>query len=150
MLPIYEGTTAIQANDLVYRKTLRDTGAAVRSLLNEINSDMDDVANASENLAEIATTMKEATKIAEAALDALLARANSPRDAASAGVDFTMMLGYLAGGWQMARAGAAASRALASGEGATDFMQAKQGTSKDPRICHIALSISKKSNFFTL
>ncbi len=118
----------LKANDLVFRKTLRDNGAAVRNLLNEINSDMDDVANASENLAEIATTMKEATKIAEAALDALLARANSPRDAASAGVDFTMMLGYLAGGWQMARAGAAASRALASGEGAPDFMRAKQGT----------------------
>ena len=51
-----------------------------------------------------------------------------PRDAASAGVDFTMLLGYLAGGWQMARAGAAAGRALAIGEGAPDFMRAKQAT----------------------
>ena len=34
ILPIYEGTTAIQANDLVFRKTLRDNGKAVRRLLN--------------------------------------------------------------------------------------------------------------------
>ena len=38
ILPIYEGTTAIQANDLVFRKTLRDGGAAVRSLIAEILS----------------------------------------------------------------------------------------------------------------
>ena len=25
ILPIYEGTTAIQANDLIFRKTLRDS-----------------------------------------------------------------------------------------------------------------------------
>jgi alkylation response protein AidB-like acyl-CoA dehydrogenase len=128
ILPIYEGTTAIQANDLVFRKTLRDNGKAVRRLLTEIRTDMDDVAAAGENLATVATAMNEATKTAEAALDALLARANSPRDAASAGVDFTMLLGYLAGGWQMARAGAAAGRALAIGEGAPDFMRAKQAT----------------------
>ena len=41
ILPIYEGTTAIQANDLVFRKTLRDGGAAVRSLIAEIRTDMD-------------------------------------------------------------------------------------------------------------
>ena len=128
ILPIYEGTTAIQANDLVFRKTLRDNGKAVRRLLTEIRTDMNDVASAGENLATVATAMNEATKTAEAALDALLARANSPRDAASAGVDFTMLLGYLAGGWQMARAGAAAGRALAIGEGAPDFMRAKQAT----------------------
>ena len=128
ILPIYEGTTAIQANDLVFRKTLRDNGNAVRRLISEIRTDMDDVASAGESLAALATAMNEAAQTAESALDALLARANSPRDAASAGVDFTMMLGYLAGGWQMARAGAAASRALADGEGAPDFMHAKQAT----------------------
>ena len=126
------GTTAIQANDLVFRKTLRDNGKAVRRLLTEIRTDMDDVASAGENLATVATAINEATKTAEAALDALLARANSPRDAASAGVDFTMLLGYLAGGWQMARAGAAAGRALAIGEGAPDFMRAKQATTETP------------------
>ena len=40
ILPIYEGTTAIQANDLIFRKTLRDGGAAVRSLLSDIKADL--------------------------------------------------------------------------------------------------------------
>ena len=38
ILPIYEGTTAIQANDLVFRKTLRDGGAAVTELFDEIDA----------------------------------------------------------------------------------------------------------------
>ena len=65
---------------------------------------------------------------AEGALDTLLARANSPRDAAASGTDFLMMLGYLSGGWQLARGAAAAARATASGEGDPDFMAAKQAT----------------------
>ncbi|VXB10958.1 3-methylmercaptopropionyl-CoA dehydrogenase [Burkholderia sp. 8Y] len=36
ILPIYEGTTAIQANDLIGRKTLRDKGAVAMTLLGEI------------------------------------------------------------------------------------------------------------------
>jgi len=128
ILPIYEGTTAIQANDLVFRKTLRDNGKAVRRLLNEIRTDMNDIVSGGETLATIATAVNEATKTAETALDALVARANSPRDVASVGVDFTMLLGYLAGGWQMARASAAAGRALAVGDGAPEFMRAKQAT----------------------
>ena len=69
-----------------------------------------------------------ACDVAEGALDTLLARANSPRDAAASGTDFLMMLGYLSGGWQLARGAAAAARATASGEGDPDFMAAKQAT----------------------
>ena len=43
-LPIYEGTTAIQANDLVFRKTLRDGGAAVKELFDEIETEMQKLA----------------------------------------------------------------------------------------------------------
>ena len=48
------------------------------------------------------------------ALDTLLARANSPRDAAASGADFLMMLGYLSGGWQLARGAAVATAARAA------------------------------------
>jgi hypothetical protein len=40
ILPIYEGTTAIQANDLLFRKTLRDNGAGLTALFAEIEGDM--------------------------------------------------------------------------------------------------------------
>ena len=39
ILPIYEGTTAIQANDLVFRKTLRDQGVGVKALINDIRTE---------------------------------------------------------------------------------------------------------------
>ena len=128
ILPIYEGTTAIQANDLVFRKTLRDGGEAVRSLITEIRNDMDEIARSGNGVAATAGAVRTACDTAEGALDTVLARANSPRDAAASGTDFLMMLGYLSGGWQLARGAAAAAQAAASGEGDPDFMAAKQAT----------------------
>ena len=128
ILPIYEGTTAIQANDLVFRKTLRDGGEAVRGLIAEIRSDMDEITQSGNGVAATAGAVRAACDTAEGALDTVLARANSPRDAAASGTDFLMMLGYLSGGWQLARGAAAAAQAAAAGEGDPDFMAAKQAT----------------------
>jgi len=128
ILPIYEGTTAIQANDLIFRKTLRDGGAGVRSLLAEIRGDMDEISAGANGVSASAGAVLSACDTAEAALDMLLARANSPRDAAASGTDFLMMLGYLSGGWQLARGAAAASHAKAAGAGDPGFMAAKQAT----------------------
>ncbi|MDA7792274.1 acyl-CoA dehydrogenase [bacterium] len=130
ILPIYEGTTAIQANDLVFRKTLRDNGAAVRALLAEIADDMTSIAAKGADLAALANGVQAATTTALSALDTVLARANSPRSAAAGGVDFLMLLGYLAGGWQMARAAAAAAANEAAGHGDPAFMKAKQATAR--------------------
>jgi alkylation response protein AidB-like acyl-CoA dehydrogenase len=47
ILPIYEGTTAIQANDLVGRKTVRDGGATARSLLADVAITIDVLGDAS-------------------------------------------------------------------------------------------------------
>ena len=148
ILPIYEGTTAIQANDLVFRKTLRDGGAAVRSLIAEIRADMDEIASGGNGVGATASAMRAACDTAEAALDTLLARANSPRDAAASGADFLMMLGYLSGGWQLARGAAAAARSAAAGEGAPEFMAAKQATASAymahslPEVSKMAAKIS--------
>ena len=128
ILPIYEGTTTIQANDLVFRKTLRDGGEAVRGLIAEIRSDMDEITQSGNGVAATAGAVRAACDTAEGALDTVLARANSPRDAAASGTDFLMMLGYLSGGWQLARGAAAAAQAAAAGEGDPDFMAAKQAT----------------------
>ena len=128
ILPIYEGTTAIQANDLIFRKTLRDNGDAVRILLAEIRDDMGRIAGGGNGVAGIAGSVTAACDTAETVLDTVLARANAPRDAAASGTDFLVMLGYLAGGGQLARGAAAAARATADGEGDPAFMKAKQAT----------------------
>ena len=128
ILPIYEGTTAIQANDLIFRKTLRDNGDAVRVLLAEIRDDMGQIAAGGNGVAGLAGSVSAACDTAGDVLDCVLARANAPRDAAASGTDFLMMLGYLAGGWQLARGAAAAAKAKDAGEGDPAFMAAKQAT----------------------
>ena len=148
ILPIYEGTTAIQANDLIFRKTLRDNGAAVRDLIGEIRSDMKDISGSGNGTAGIAANVTGACDVAEGALDTVLARANAPRDAAASGTDFLMMLGYLGGGWQLARAAAAAAIAKEKGEGDPAFMDAKQATANAymayglPEVAKMAAKIS--------
>ncbi len=100
ILPIYEGTTAIQANDLVFRKTLRDQGEAVRALFAEMKTDMQAIDN------EMSAAMNMAIEQADITLERLLAKANMPRKAAVGGVNWLMLLGYLCGGWLMVRSAA--------------------------------------------
>jgi hypothetical protein len=124
ILPIYEGTTAIQANDLVFRKTLRDGGAAVTDLLDEIAKDMaeirgdDDHANYPLDTAQaMAGRVMLAVETTRKVVDHLLASANSPRRGAANGHHYLMLLGVLTGGWQMVR-GAAISDDLIKADGA--------------------------------
>ncbi len=118
ILPIYEGTTAIQANDLVFRKSLRDNGAGLQALFGEIKADMKEIEP------ELAEPVLAATRKALSTLEALCARANNPRAAAVSGVDWLMLLGYLCGGWQMAKA-AHIAKDKAKGQFSERFIQAK-------------------------
>ncbi|MDA0358894.1 MAG: acyl-CoA dehydrogenase [Proteobacteria bacterium] len=135
ILPIYEGTTAIQANDLVFRKTIRDNGAAVTALFDEINRDM----NALEQhpntaIVAAAKAVIEANDTARKTAAQIIASANNPRRPAAAASNYLMLLGTLCGGWLMARAGASAADAIAAGETGTvgndDFMAIKITTMK--------------------
>ena len=121
ILPIYEGTTAIQANDLIFRKTLRDGGAAVRSLLADIQADL---ATCDDRLAG---PMHRALATTSDTLDFLCATANDPRRAAVSAVDWLMLLGWLCGGWVMARSGHIAASGSADGFSPA-FLEAKQVT----------------------
>ena len=130
ILTIYEGTTAIQANDLVFRKTIRDNGTAVTSLIDEINSEM--VLLTDHQYPAVAAAAKsiiEANGIARIVAANILGGANTPRRPATSGSNYLMLLGTLCGGWLMARSGAAAADALAKGEngtiGSEDFMTIK-------------------------
>ena len=121
ILPIYEGTTAIQANDLVFRKTIRDGGAAVTSLLDDIHNDMmairgADADHPSGTTQALASRMMAAVETTRKVVDHLLASANSPRRGAANGHHYLMLLGVLTGGWQMVR-GAAISDDMIKNEG---------------------------------
>ena len=135
ILPIYEGTTAIQANDLVFRKTIRDSGGAVTDLLNEINQDMmsirdDDTDPALGSIQTLASRMMTAVETTRKVVDHLLASANSPRRGAANGHHYLMLLGVLTGGWQMVR-GAAIAQDVIKAEGSDKpFLEARKAMAR--------------------
>lgn len=112
ILTIYEGTTAIQANDLMFRKTLRDQGVAVRTLIEDIRQDAD-------------KALLAAIEAAETALDHILTGGLSSREAAAISVPYLMMLGYLTGGWMALKNKTAAIAQQKTGDWDANFLKAK-------------------------
>jgi 3-(methylthio)propanoyl-CoA dehydrogenase len=112
ILPIYEGTTAIQANDLIGRKTLRDGGAAAKALIADIARTVE--ALGSHDGAPF-RVMREHLSQGQQALasvvDYVLANTKSDPNAVFAGsVPYLKLAGIVLGGWQMARAMLASAR----------------------------------------
>jgi alkylation response protein AidB-like acyl-CoA dehydrogenase len=102
ILPIYEGTTAIQANDLVFRKTLRDNGKAITDLMSEINSEVIQISKSeNENLKNICQRMRASLDITKKVINHIVSISNNKKRSAVSGVNYLMMLGYVFGGWMM-------------------------------------------------
>ena len=102
ILPIYEGTTAIQANDLVFRKTLRDNGKAITDLISEINSEVIEISKSdNKNLQNICQRMSASIDITKKVINHIVSISNNKKRSAVSGVNYLMMLGYVFGGWMM-------------------------------------------------
>ncbi|MGY6269656.1 acyl-CoA dehydrogenase [Achromobacter denitrificans] len=106
ILTIYEGTTAIQANDLVGRKTLRDGGAVARALLGEVRRTEQALeACADPAAARMLAPLRRASAALAEAVDFILANAAShPNAVFGAAVPYLLLAGTTLAGWQMARA----------------------------------------------
>jgi len=123
--PIYEGTTAIQANDLIGRKTARDGGKGLGELMADMKKVLEELNAADDvNLKAVATRMAPAIAAAEAANEWLLGQ-NDPSQPSATSVEFLMMHGRLAGGWMMARAGLAAVAEKKNPDADVAYMDAK-------------------------
>ncbi|HYP73213.1 MAG TPA: acyl-CoA dehydrogenase C-terminal domain-containing protein, partial [Microbacterium sp.] len=100
IMPIYEGTTAIQSNDLIGRKVIRDRGATAEALFAQIDETVVALRAASTDVAaRAADRLERATASARRATADLIGFAASPRDAHAVSVPYLMLLGVLAGGW---------------------------------------------------
>ena len=132
ILTIYEGTTAIQANDLVGRKTVRDGGATARAILAQVRATEAELEAAdSGDLAAIRNQLAAASKALEEVVDYIVANMKSDIKAVFSGsVPYLKMAGIVLCGWQMARAALIAQRKLDAGEGDARFYQAKIGTAR--------------------
>jgi len=116
ILTIYEGTTGIQALDLMGRKMLRDRGAAMLELIAELQAGQQELAAAGAQLASLARGFGAALAALERATADYLAQAAADPDRGSAvGVDYLMLAGHVLGGWLMARAALAALRHIGAG-----------------------------------
>jgi 3-(methylthio)propanoyl-CoA dehydrogenase len=129
--PIYEGTTGIQAGDLVGRKLPTDNGRVMAALIAEMRavvgqldgSDNLDFPAIRENLAAGIQALEQATQWM------LRTIGEHPDEALGASVNYMMLTGYVCGGWQMARAALAARARIASSTD-EDFCRAKIATAR--------------------
>lgn len=130
ILTIYEGTTGIQALDLVGRKTLMNGGKHLAELIAEIEETVNEL-EANEQFAVQGAALREALDAGKTAREWLLS--NAPDDAAAAGsvsVSFMMMFGYICGGWVMGRSALKAQALLDAGSGDPAFLTAKLATAQ--------------------
>jgi len=131
ILTIYEGTTAIQANDLVGRKTARDGGQTARGILNQIAQTEAALAASGTDAAQVVLRRLSAAR--QALLDVVDFVAGqtkaSPNAVFAGSVPYLMLAGNVVAGWQLARALLVAQDKLAAGEDA-GFMAAKIATAR--------------------
>jgi alkylation response protein AidB-like acyl-CoA dehydrogenase len=132
ILTIYEGTTAIQANDLVGRKTARDGGAVAKSILAQVRQTEAELASHdSGDLAVIRNQLAAGSKALEEVVDYVVGNLKSDIKGVFAGsVLYLKLAGIVLGGWQMARAALIAEQKLKAGEGDAGFYQAKIATAR--------------------
>ena len=131
ILTIYEGTTAIQANDFVGRKTARDGGNTARAIVARIEATEQALAASANKDAQAFARRLTAARLAF--LDAIAfiaANAKASPNAAFAGsVPYLMLAGNLVGGWQLGRALLVAVDRIASSDD-IPFMTAKVATAR--------------------
>ena len=131
ILTIYEGTTAIQANDLVGRKTARDGGAVARAIAAQIEVTEGELAKAkSEHAAMMLKRLCPARQAFVDVVGFVVDKGRSDPNAVFAGsVPYLLLAGNVVAGWQMARALLVAEQRLATGE-QVEFMRAKIQTAR--------------------
>ena len=139
---IYEGTTAIQANDLVGRKVIRDQGKQALALLAPIYQTLEQLRqqqNRQPALAAIAQRLEQACVAYSTAIEHMLVQNHSQQTRAVyfGSVPFLMLAGVLLGGWMMARS------ALVCAQPETDFERKKLSTA----LCYAVYVLPRAQSY---
>jgi len=136
ILAIYEGTTAIQANDLVGRKTSRDGGAVAKGIIGQIHKTETALAAAgtgeyADDLQAIRKRLVDGTRALDDVVNYVVANIKTDiKGVFSGSVPYLKLAGVVLGGWQMARAALVAVDKLKAGEGDAQFYKAKIATAR--------------------
>jgi len=129
---IYEGTTGIQANDLIGRKIARDGGATAKEVIGVMRAVEAELGKtAGEDMAATREAFSAALTAAEECVSWMVITYGNDIKAAHAGaVPFLKLMGIVCGGWQMARAALVARQRLSEGKGDKSFYEAKIKTAR--------------------
>ncbi|HUL97337.1 MAG TPA: acyl-CoA dehydrogenase [Usitatibacter sp.] len=129
---IYEGTTGIQANDLVGRKMGREEGRTALALLAELEKLVPQLAASGDaNLEAIGEALQlAAAKARETVQWVSKTFASNPAAVAAGSVYVLKLMGITLGGWMLARSAHIASRQMADGEGDAAFLKSKVLTAR--------------------
>jgi len=121
---IYEGTTGIQANDLLGRKVARDAGAAMTELIDEMQADLEALGTADEEVSRVSRgALAAVNELRQVTGSLLRSYGQSPESALGAAVPYLTSCGLVIGGWLMAKSYAIAVRKAAE---EPEFYRAKQ------------------------
>jgi alkylation response protein AidB-like acyl-CoA dehydrogenase len=131
ILTIYEGTTAIQANDLVGRKTARDGGQTAKAIAAQIEKTEAELLTSGSPAAKaMALRLAAARKAMLDVVDFVAGGTKTTPNAVFAGsVPYLMLAGNVVAGWQMARSLLVAEDLLRKGQDEA-FMRAKITTAQ--------------------
>jgi len=128
---IYEGTTGIQALDLVGRKLIRDMGATATGVVAEIAEFAQTLDRSDADVAAIKAQLTQAVTLLGEASSRIGMNAMSDLNLAFAcSVPYLKLWGIVAGGWQMARAAQISTARIAAGDPEADFYRAKLTTAR--------------------
>jgi 3-(methylthio)propanoyl-CoA dehydrogenase len=137
ILTIYEGTTAIQANDLIGRKTARDGGKLAKTLVAQVRSTEVALENSgptsgyASDLAAIRNQLAAGSKALEDVITYVASSYKSDIKGVFAGsVPYLKLAGMVLCGWQMGRAAMVAAEQLKSGTDDPEFFKAKIATAR--------------------
>ena len=132
ILTIYEGTTAIQANDLVGRKTSRDGGQTAKAITAQVQQTVVALQDQGSVAAvAIAKRLEAGRQAFDDVVDFIVQAATHNPNAAYAGsVPYLMLAGNVLAGWQLARSFLIAQEALSKGADDSAFLQAKMTTAR--------------------
>jgi alkylation response protein AidB-like acyl-CoA dehydrogenase len=127
---IYEGTTGIQAMDLVGRKIARDGGATAKAWIGELKAF--DAELARSRNADTQSLRRRLADGVQALADCVqfIVAAKDPHAALAGAVPFLKLAGIVAGGWQMARSAVLSEKRIADGQGDSSFYKAKIATAR--------------------
>jgi hypothetical protein len=129
---IYEGTTGIQAMDLVGRKIAREGGVTAKAFVAELKRlDADLAKSKNPDIQALRTTLAAGATAVSDCIDFIVANAGKDVQGVFAGaVPFLKLMGIVAGGWQMARAALISEQKLTSKASDNLFYEAKITTAR--------------------